>query len=355
MEPFEQYLPLLKSFGVLAAVYVGGVLLTRLSFRLLAWYGRRSEELLLLSIDRNLRRPALYFLPVVLSLAALPLLGFEENVYTATSRVLEILLYLFGAWLITEFIDVLGDLVRSRYDVSVQDNLEERKIITQLAYIKRVTGILVVFLAFAFILLQFDRVKEIGAGLLTSAGVAGIIIGFAAQRSLANLLAGFQIAFTQPVRIDDVVIVENEWGRIEEITLTYIVVRIWDQRRLVLPITYFIEKPFQNWTRSTSELLGTVYIHTDYGMPVEALRRKLFAVLDEDDRWDGRVRNIQVTDAGQDTMEVRALISTRNAGDAWDLRCHVREQLIAFIQEEYPQFLPRTRVEMPDRTEARKA
>jgi small-conductance mechanosensitive channel len=185
-----------------------------------------------------------------------------------------------------------------------------------------------------------------GWGCLTSAGVAGIIIGLAAQKSIANLLAGFQIAFTQPIRLDDVVIVEGEWGRIEEITLTYVVVRIWDQRRLVVPLQYFNEKSFQNWTRTTSELLGTVFIYTDYTMPVEALREELSRLLETNPKWDKRVGIIQVTDTTETTMQIRALMSARNAGDTFDLRCHVREGLITFIQQQFPEALPKTRVEM---------
>jgi small-conductance mechanosensitive channel len=208
--------------------------------------------------------------------------------------------------------------------------------------------VIVALLALAFILFQFDEVRELGMGLLTSAGVAGIIIGLAAQKSIANLLAGFQIAFTQPIRIDDVVIVEGEWGRIEEITLTYVIVRIWDERRLVVPLRYFIEKAFQNWTRKTAQLLGTVYLYVDYRLPIDSLRKELDRLLEENDLWDGRVSKIQVTDSKQDNVEIRALMSAANAGDAWDLRCEIREQLIAFIQKEYPDSLPRMRIELPE-------
>lgn len=195
-------------------------------------------------------------------------------------------------------------------------------------------------------MLTFENVRRLGAGLLTSAGIAGIIIGFAAQRSLANLLAGFQIAFTQPIRIDDVLIVENEWGKVEEITLTYVVVRIWDQRRLVLPIHYFIETPFQNWTRTTSELIGTVFIYTDYTLPLEPLREELNRILESSPLWDKRVSVLQVTNATERTMELRALVSARNAPDAWDLRCYVREKMIEFVKANYPECLPKTRASL---------
>jgi small-conductance mechanosensitive channel len=185
----------------------------------------------------------------------------------------------------------------------------------------------------------------LGTSLLTSAGVAGIIIGFAAQRSLATLFAGLQIAFTQPIRIDDVVIVENEWGRIEEITLTFVVVRIWDLRRLVLPITYFTEKPFQNWTRITSDILGSVFVYVDYTASVQKIRDKFFEILDQSDLWDGKVRVVQVTNTTERTMEIRALMSSQDASTAWSLRCEVREKLIDFIQQNYPDALPKVRAE----------
>ena len=180
-------------------------------------------------------------------------------------------------------------------------------------------------------LMVFESGRHFGTAIIASAGVAGIIIGFAAQKSIATLLAGFQIALTQPIRIDDVVIVENEWGRIEEITLTYVVVRIWDLRRLVLPITYFIETPFQNWTRTSADILGTVFLHVDYTLPLDSLRSELTRILEGSPLWDRKVNVLQVTDAKPHTLEVRALASAADASAAWDLRCHIREQLIAFI------------------------
>ena len=276
-----------------------------------------------------------------------PNLGMSEELGNRLNLTVEILLYIFGSWLIIEFTDVVADLVRDRFRIGESDNLSERKIITQFAYIKRVVSAVVVIVAIAFILLQFDTVRELGTGLLTSAGIAGIIVGLAAQKSIANLLAGFQLAFTQPIRIDDVVIVENEWGRIEEITLTYVIVRIWDERRLVVPLNYFNEKPFQNWTRASSELLAYVYLYTDYRLPVNALRQEVDRLLEDEPLWDERVKKVQVTNADRSTLEVRVLMSARNASEAFDLRCKIREQLIAFIQEHYPESLPRTRLELP--------
>ncbi len=196
--------------------------------------------------------------------------------------------------------------------------------------------------------MSFARVRELGTSLIASAGIASVIIGFAAQKSIANLLAGLQIAFTQPIRYDDVVIVENEWGRVEEITLTYVVIRIWDSRRLIVPISYFLEKPFQNWTRSSADLLGTVFLNTDYSLPVEAVRAELNNILADPEvkkLWDGRTAVVQVTDATENTMQVRILISAANSGNAFDLRCIIRERIIAYILKNYPTALPKHRLD----------
>jgi len=196
------------------------------------------------------------------------------------------------------------------------------------------------------ILMMFEQLRVIGVSLLASAGIAGLILGFSAQKVLSNLFAGIQIAITQPIRLDDVVIVENEWGWIEEITLTYVVVKIWDLRRLIIPISYFIEKPFQNWTRISADILGTVYIYGDYTIPVAKLREELTRILQSTDLWDGKVDGLQVTNAKEYTLELRALMSAKDSPKAWDLRCLVREKLVAFVQENYPQCLPKFRTEL---------
>lgn len=202
----------------------------------------------------------------------------------------------------------------------------------------------IILITIAIVLLTFDNVRKIGAGLLTGVGIGGIIIGFAAQKSLGNLLAGFQIAFTQPFRIDDVLVVEGEWGKVEDITLTYVVLNIWDQRRLILPITYFTEKPFQNWTRTTSQLLGTVFLYVDYSCPVDSIRSELGRILTTTDLWDKRVGILQVTDSKEKTVELRVLVSAANSSKAFDLRCYVRENLIKFIQENHSDSLPKIRL-----------
>ncbi|MHC4719751.1 MAG: mechanosensitive ion channel family protein [Planctomycetota bacterium] len=204
----------------------------------------------------------------------------------------------------------------------------------------------VVILAAGTMLMTFPKVRQLGTTILASAGIIGIVVGMAAQRTIGTFIAGIQIAVTQPIRVDDVVIVENEWGRIEEITLTYVVVKIWDLRRLIVPITYFIEKPFQNWTRKTADILGTVFIYVDYTVPFDAMREQLQKILNESELWDKKVCVLQVTNATERTVEVRALMSAADASTAWSLRCEVREKLIEFIRNKYPQALPKFRAEL---------
>lgn len=249
------------------------------------------------------------------------------------------------AYVLYRLVDATCDLILQRYRIDVVDNREARAVHTQVTVLRKVAVSVIVLFGFAAVLMVFDQVRQVGATILASAGIAGIVIGFAAQRSLGMLLAGFQLALTQPIRIDDVVIVEGEWGRIEELTLTYVVVHIWDQRRLVLPVTYFLEKPFQNWTRTTTELLCTVEMYVDYDVPMQALRDELTRILQASKLWDRRVNVLQVTDVREQTVQIRALMSASNAAHAWDLRCEVREGLLVFMQSRYPGTLPRLRLE----------
>ena len=257
-----------------------------------------------------------------------------------------LLLIALVGWFLIRMTYVLEDYVLSRFDVDVKDNLKARKIHTQFRVLKRIAIVIVGILAFGAMLMTFDRVRQLGTTVLASAGVVGIVVGMAAQRTIATFIAGLQIAITQPIRVDDVVIVENEWGRIEEITLTYVVVRIWDLRRLIVPITYFIESPFQNWTRTSADILGTVFLYADYTVPIDAVREELHNILKKSDHWDSKVCVLQVTNASDRTMELRALMSAADASEAWTLRCEVREKLIEFIKREYPQALPKVRAEL---------
>ena len=234
--------------------------------------------------------------------------------------------------------------ILGHYDIEAEDNLHSRKLYTQANILEKVVVTLIIIIAIGLILLSFDGIRKIGVGLFASAGVAGIIIGLSAQKVFGALLAGIQIAITQPFRIDDAVLVENEWGWIEEINLTYVVVRIWDKRRLVLPSTYFLEKPFQNWTRTSGDIIGTVFLYTDYTIPFKALREELSRILDTTDLWDKKVKVLQVTDSKEQTVESRILVSAKNSPTCWDLRVYVREKMIEFIQQNYPDSLPKARL-----------
>jgi len=248
------------------------------------------------------------------------------------------------AWLLIIFLRKGKRMFLKSYDISAEDNLDARKMYTQINLLEKIIIFVIFLFAVAFILLSFDSIKKIGYGIFASAGLAGIIIGLSAQKVVGALLAGIQIAFTQPFRIDDAVVVENEWGWIEEINLTYVVIRLWDKRRLVLPSTYFLEKPFQNWTRTSADIVGSVFIHTDYTISFDALRTELDRILDNTDLWDKQAKVLQVTDAKEQNVEIRILVSAKNSPTAWDLRVLVREKMIEFIQKKYPESLPRTHV-----------
>jgi small-conductance mechanosensitive channel len=242
-----------------------------------------------------------------------------------------------------QLVDTTAAFVLHRHRVDVTDNLQARAIQTQVVVLKRVAVAVIVVFTVGSMLMVFASVRQFGASILASAGIAGIIVGLAAQRSIGGLLAGFQIALTQPIRMDDVVVVEGEFGRVEEITLTYVVLRLWDLRRLIVPISDFIEKPFQNWTRSSADLLATVFLYTDYTVPVEPLRHELTRILEASPRWDRKVNVLQVTDSKERTLEIRALASAADASIAWDLRCEIRERLVDFLQREHRECLPQLR------------
>jgi len=248
------------------------------------------------------------------------------------------------AWLLVRAINGFTDGFLSRYPSNVADNLQARRIHTQGRVLARTAISVVLVAAASMMLMTFPGARQVGASLLASAGVIGIIAGLAAKPVFSNLIAGLQIALTQPIRIDDVLVVEGEWGRVEEITGTFVVLRIWDERCLILPLTYFIEKPFQNWTRSSAQLLGAVFFYVDFGMPIAPLRTELERIVRAAPEWDGRTFVLQVTDTTERTMQLRALATASSSGQAFDLRCRIREGLIDFMQREYPQHLPQLRV-----------
>ncbi|MBA9078133.1 mechanosensitive ion channel family protein [Rufibacter quisquiliarum] len=341
----------LQGAGVIAGAIMVGIIIKWLIFKVLSTYQHWFPHVWVEAILRKLSKPVSYLMPLLALGAALPLLPLTPEAREVFRRVMEISLTVVFAWFLIGWVNVVQYQIRKKHQLDKADNIKERRLFTQLQFIRRMAIILIVFLAACLILMSFPTVRKIGTGLVTSAGIAGVILGFAAQKSLGNLLAGFQLAFTQPMRLDDVLVVENEWGRVEEITLTYVVMRLWDQRRLVLPINYFIEKPFQNWTRTNAELLGTVFLYLDYTAPIEALREELTRILKETHLWDGRVGILQVTDSKERTLELRALVSARDSGSAYDLRCFVREKLVDFVQKNYPECLPLNRTILPAGTD----
>ena len=237
------------------------------------------------------------------------------------------------------------DIMMLRYDMGAADNLKARRVRTQLQLLRRLAIIFLIVVDAGLILSLFQdsAIWHYGAGLLASAGLASLVLATAAKSTASNLLAGIQIALTEPIRLDDVVIVSGEWGRIEDITTTYVVVKIWDYRRLVVPLSYFIENPFQNWTRETADLMGTSFLYVDYSVPIKALREEYFSFIGQQPQWDGKIKALQVTNISEHTIEVRCLMSAKNASDQFDLRCIVREHMLEFIQENYPDAFPRTR------------
>jgi small-conductance mechanosensitive channel len=305
----------------------------------------RSPYSLLASVVRYAENPAQLILLLAVTTAVLPVLPLPPPVDNAAEHIAGLGLVGGIGWLLIALVEVFDKLVAVRHSVDVRDNLAARRIRTQVQMLRRVAVTLIVIVTLAVMLMTFPAIRHIGESLLASAGVAALIAGFAARSTLTNLAAGIQIAFTQPIRLGDAVVVEGEWGWIEEINITYVVVRVWDRRRLVVPVSYFSEKPFQNWTRSTADLLGTVFLYTDYSLPVDAVRNELHRILESTKLWDGKVWGLQVTNATDRTMELRALMSAPDSSTAWDLRCYVRENLIFYLQQQFPQCLPKTRAE----------
>jgi small-conductance mechanosensitive channel len=291
-------------------------------------------------------KAARLLLPILALILGVQTVAMPGEIQSLLRTGLSLLLIGTMAFLLYQCVEAAEALVLQRYRIDVRDNLEARTVYTQVTVLKKIAATVIGIFTVASMLMLFESVRQFGTSILASAGIAGLIIGFAAQRSIATLLAGLQIAVTQPIRLDDVVIVENEWGRIEDITLTYVTVRIWDQRRLIVPITYFIEQPFQNWTRTSADILGTVFLHVDYRTPLDPIREELTRILEASPYWDGRVNVLQVTEAREHTLEIRALASAADAALAWDLRCEVREKLMDFLQRHHPESLPRVRAEL---------
>jgi small-conductance mechanosensitive channel len=337
------------------AAAIAAVIASKIAMKLALRFAHRPQ--LILTVLEKIKTPAMYLL-VFLALqfvweAAPDRLHLMAAVRHATALGVIIAL----TWLGLQFVRAGVAVVKLLNPTTVAENLHARRLQTQTAVISRALMTLIYVIGVSTALMTFPSVRQIGASLLASAGVVGLIAGLAARPMLSNLIAGMQIALTQPIRLDDVLIVEGEWGRVEEITGAFVVVRLWDERRLIVPLQWFIEHPFQNWTRSSAEILGTVFLWVDYHTPIEGLRAELHKLCQASPDWDGRLALLQVSDASDSAMQLRALVSSTDSSRSWDLRCHVREGLIAFMSRGHSDCLPRLRaqIENPGGAEAHTA
>ncbi|MBR1326175.1 small-conductance mechanosensitive channel [Bradyrhizobium ottawaense] len=335
----------IPSWFVGLGLVVGAILLALFVYRLAVWLLARAfgTRLPLLSvfIDRT-AGPAQLALCLAAVALVLPLAPLDDMIRTPLMRLFVVAVIALIGWISIRIVDMSAARYLQNFR-DVSENFVARKHVTQVRVFKRVTDTIIVVITVSTALMTFDSVRQYGVSLFASAGAAGIIVGLAARPLLSNLIAGLQIAITQPIRIEDAVIIENEWGWVEDIASTYVVIRLWDWRRMVVPLSYFIEKPFQNWTRDTASLIGVIALHVDYRADVPRIRRWLEDAVKQSKLWDGAVVNLQVIDADSRTIELRALVSARNAPQSWDLRCEIREKLVAFIRDEMPEALPRER------------
>jgi small-conductance mechanosensitive channel len=310
--------------------------------RLLKREGKSTESL----FAKRAKKSTRVIFPLLALVLAIPLAPLHGDLKNALQHALGLGVIASVGWAIVILTELAGNIVFARYSMDSPDNLSARRVRTQTQVLQRIASLTVSIVTVAVMLMTFPEVRHVGVSLLASAGLAGLIVGMAARSTFSNLIAGIQVALTQPIRIEDAVVLEGEWGWIEEINTTYVVVRLWDLRRLVVPLSYFIEKPFQNWTRTTANLLGTVMIYVDYSVPVQELREELHRILETTDLWDKRTWALQVTDATEHTIQIRALMSAQNGPAAFDLRCYVRERLVQFLQGKYPLALPKHRQQL---------
>jgi len=337
--------PWLISLAIMAAAVAAGLLAHAAGVGLARRLLKRRDAFWRPLILRTRRPTRLAIVALALAVAA-PFAPLSPGQAALFQHGMLILVILLAGWIALAGLDIAAALYLRGFRVDVDDNLIARKHLTQVRILKRAMATLVVILTIAMALMTISGVRQWGISLLAAGGAAGIILGLALQPLLTNLIAGIIIATTQPIRIDDAVIVEGEWGQIEEINATYVVVRLWDWRRMVLPLTYFMQTPFQNWTRESASLIGTAMLYVDYSAPVDRLRAKLEEIVRGSPLWDGKVVALQVTDLRERTMEVRCLASARNAGQTFDLRCLIREEMVAFLKAEHPRALSRLRLDL---------
>lgn len=335
----------LGAWGATIVVVFGSLVLLEIVFFLVRRVIRRAPSVRLFTMLSRSKRA---LRALVVAIAGAECVRFVSPHLRANFQEVANLAIIFSfAWLVLIVSGILVDLIEGRFDVTASDNRRARKVHTQLQVMRRVASVVVVLVAALAALTSFSQGRSIAASILASAGVLGLVVGIAGQTTIGNLIAGIQIAFSDALRIDDVVVVNGDWGTIEEITLTYVVVAIWDERRLVLPVSYFVTTPFENWTRTNSQILGTVMLFCDYTVSVDDVRREMLDFVGSSPLWDRRAATLQVVDATEHTVQLRAMVSAASSGQAWDLRCAVREHLVAYLRDHQPSALPRTRLEMP--------
>jgi small-conductance mechanosensitive channel len=336
--------------GILLAVAIAaGIAVHRILYRVLRRWAGRGSSVLAAVVSRTVR-PAAYIIPLAIIGIILPTVGLREQ-HESWRGTLEhaVVVATIAAftWAAIAMVRLWEDLYVARCPIDAEDNLLARRSQTRVGILAQTSIILLVLVGVAIALMTFPSVRALGTTLLASAGVAGLLIGLAARPLFENLVAGIQLALTEPIRLDDVLVVQGYWGRVEEITPTYVVIRVWDLRRLVVPLSFFINNPFENWTRRTANLMGEVFLFADWTVDVEALRTEIPKILSRTKLWDGQVQNCQVTDATDRAIQLRVLVSARNSGDLWDLRCFVREGILAYLRDHQPHALPQVRFESP--------
>jgi len=344
-----QWRELAWAIGIMAGAIAAGLLARILVLWLLKRLAHRKGAILGQSLVRHSKGPSHWIFPLLAVLIVLPGLPLPEQLMSALEHIAGLGLIAAIAWLAVLLINVTSDVLAGRYRLDVADNLLARRVQTQFAMLRRILVMIVMVVTIAIMLMTFPTIKHIGMSILASAGLASLVVGVAMKDTLSNLIAGIQIAFAQPFRLEDAVIVENEMGWIEEIGTMYVVVRCWDLRRLVVPLSYFLDHSFQNWTRTSADLLAYAYLYVDYSVPVDTLRAEMRRICESTPLWKGELCILQVSDAKDNVVELRALVDVRNASDAWDIRCLIREKLIGYLQKNYPGSLPRQRneIDMP--------
>ena len=337
---------MLIALGCVAAALIIALIIHWIVYRVGFKAAKRSKSRLLERILNRTRAISRIGIMILAIEFTLPLVDMPDSVRTVLDRIVLVTLIGVCGWLVNQLLRSVTDARIARFDLNNEANMDARKVATRMKVLRQGMGMIILLVTIGAMLMTFPDVRAIGVSMFASAGVAGIVIGFAAQPVLSNLLAGIQIALTQPIRIGDAVIMEGEWGWIEEINSTFVVVKIWDWRRLVVPLTQIINKPIQNWSLESQSIIGSVTFFLDYTAPVSDMREKLKEFLKESKHWDGDVQVLQVIDTTLESVQVRALMSAHNSPTAWDLRCEIREKMIGWLQKEHPSALPRRRGEI---------